>query len=214
MPRPSFRATDLLRPSATSVAPIPISLDSATARKRRLFAGIALDDGVRAACAGVSQELQKTGYAAKFEAPEKLHVTLAFLGWVEPARVDDVKSALRAAASSAPFGITLDKIGAFPHERKPRVVFVGAREQGAPFRALAAAVRQRYAALGFDFDNDAVAHVTLARSKPPQRPLPLIEFVPIPLRVESLTLFESLPDPVHKTSRYEVLATIALGDLT
>jgi 2'-5' RNA ligase len=190
-------------------------LDSAIARKRRFFAGIALDDGVRAACAGVSRELQKIGYAAKFEAPEKLHVTLAFLGWVEPARVNDALSALRAAAaSSAPFGITLDKIGAFPHERKPRVVFVGAREQGAPFRALAAAVRQRYAALGFDFDNDAVAHVTLARVKPPQRPLPLIEFVPISLRVESLTLFESLPDPAHKTSRYEMVLTAPLEPST
>jgi 2'-5' RNA ligase len=187
-------------------------MDEPAPRKRRLFAGIALDERARAACAAVSEELRKTDFAAKYEAPEKLHVTLAFLGFVEPSRYDEIVSKLASCATrSRPFSVTLDKLGAFPHERRPRVVYVGAREQGIQFRALASTVREAYADLGFDFKNDAVAHVTIARAKESKRPLPSIEFAPIPLEIGTLALFESLPDPARKTSRYEVVTKVILS---
>jgi 2'-5' RNA ligase len=104
----------------------------------------------------------------------------------------------------------LDKLGAFPHERKPRVVYIGAREQGSTFRALAQRVRSAYAALGFPFEKDAVAHVTIARIKDPKRPLALVEFAPIRLAIERVTLFESLFDKTQSTSRYEIVATASL----
>jgi RNA 2',3'-cyclic 3'-phosphodiesterase len=181
------------------------------ARTRRLFVGIELDDQARLRCSAVSEELRKTGLPAKFEAPEKLHVTLAFLGNVDSPRAAEIVSALSATiAGLAPFPVTLDKVGAFPHERKPRVVYVGAREQGAPFRALAERVRSAYAALGFPFEKDAVAHVTIARIGDPRRPLPLVEFAPIPLTIARVTLFESLFDKRQNTSRYEIIATASL----
>jgi RNA 2',3'-cyclic 3'-phosphodiesterase len=183
------------------------------ARKRRLFVGIALDPTARRACGEVSEELRKTGFAARYEAPEKLHVTLAFLGFVEPARCNEIASTLTACArQSNSFSVTLDKLGAFPHERRPRIVYVGAREQGLQFRTLAACVRGAYTALGFEFNNDPVAHVTIARVKESRRALPLIEFVQIPLRIRALVLFESLPDSANKTSRYEIVATGPIGD--
>ncbi len=180
-------------------------------RKRKLFVGIELDAESRLACAAASERLRKTGFAAKYEAAEKLHVTLAFLGYVEPSGCANVVETLAAAAKTAAFSVTLDKVGAFPHERRPRVVFIGALEQGAQFRTLAERVRDAYASLGFEFKDDAVAHVTIARVKAPQRPLPSIEVAPIPLRIERLTLFESLPDREHNTSRYEILQTAALA---
>jgi 2'-5' RNA ligase len=187
-------------------------MDERPPRKRKLFAGIALDARARAACAAVAEDLRKTGLAAKYEAPEKLHATLAFLGFVEPSRVEEIRAALASCAQrSTPFDVTLDKLGAFPHERRPRVVYVGAREQGAPFRTLAGNVRESYAALGFEFHDDAVAHVTIARVKESKRPLPLVEFEPIALEIRELVLFESLPDPANKTSRYEIIASAALG---
>ncbi len=174
-------------------------------KKRRLFVGIRLDDATRAACAGVSERLERTGFAARFEAADKFHVTLAFLGNAGANRYEAIANALDGvAAQNAPFSLTLDRIGAFPHERKPRVVYIGAREQGAPFRALSKAVRGSYAALGFKFDDDSVAHITIARVKDPLSPLRSIEFTPIAFEVESLSLFESIFDPKANTSRYEI----------
>ena len=180
------------------------------ARTRRLFAGIELGDAARAACADVASALTKTGFAAKYESPDKLHVTLAFLGNVAPERTPETISALEAAAAVPPFALAFDKLGAFPHERRPRVVYIGSREQGPAFRSLSSALRGTYAALGFAFDDDAVAHVTIARTKDPQRPLPLVEFTPINIVVERVTLFESLFDKARNTSRYEIIATAPL----
>jgi RNA 2',3'-cyclic 3'-phosphodiesterase len=131
-------------------------------------------------------------------------VTLAFLGNVEDVRYDEIVGAMhRAATCCAPLAVTLDKLGAFPHERKPRILYVGAREQGAPFRTLCAHLRSQFVDLGFTFKDDAVAHVTIARVKDPRRPLPLIDVSPARLHVTSLTLFESLFDKQKKTSRSE-----------
>jgi 2'-5' RNA ligase len=174
-------------------------------KKRRLFVGIQLDDAARAACASISEGLQRTGFAAKYESPEKLHVTLAFLGNVGAGQYDAVAATLeRVATQNAPFALTLDRIGAFPHERKPRVVYVGTREQGAPFRKLAQSVRGSYVSLGFQFDEDPIAHVTIARVKDPRAPLRSVEFAPVAFEVGSLSLFESLFDPKVNTSRYQV----------
>ncbi len=169
----------------------------------KLFAGIELDAGTRAQCAAVAARLQAQGVPARFEAPEKLHFTLAFLGWVQPERVEPIRNALRSLAARTPvFGLVLNTLGAFPNERNPRVVWIGAREQGAAFTALAANVRSEYGALGFRFDKHAVAHVTIARIKEPRVHLPMLDVCPIPLAVRELTLFESVPD--SRTTRYEI----------
>ena len=176
-------------------------------RRRRLFAGIELDDAARSACAAAAQSLKGTGFLAKYEAPEKLHVTLAFLGNIDPGQIAAVQETMSVTASRfAPFAVTLDKLGAFPHERRPRVVFVGSRAQGAAFRLLAEALRDAYRALDFDFHDDAVAHVTIARVKDSKRPLPLVNFRAIEMPVLGLSLFESLRDPANRTTRYETVA--------
>lgn len=183
-------------------------------RNRRLFVGIELDDAARGACAAVAERLRGTGFAAKYESAQKLHVTLAFLGNVGANRYDAIAAALDGvAARAAPFALTLDSIGAFPHERKPRVVYVGAREQGAPFRKLAQSTRDAYTALGFQFADDPITHVTIARARDPRAPLRSVEFDPISFEVGSLSLFESLFDSKVNTSRYEVTRVAALTEV-
>lgn len=174
----------------------------------RLFAGIELDENVRAACGTVIGQLRRSGFAAKFEEPGKLHVTVAFLGNVDrECHAEIVRVMNETAAATPPLDVPLERIGAFPHERKPRVVYVGAREQGRDFRTLCARLRGGYAELGFSFKDDAVAHVTIARVKDPQRPLPLVDVKPTILHVRSLALFESIYDKEKDTSRYVVSAT-------
>ncbi|HEX8806189.1 MAG TPA: RNA 2',3'-cyclic phosphodiesterase [Candidatus Aquilonibacter sp.] len=170
----------------------------------RLFAGIELDQRTRDACVAIQDRLRAAGFDARYEPAEKLHITLAFLGRVDPAQIGAVTRVLDDVASHHPaFALTLDKVGAFPHERRPRVIFVGSRAQGAPIRALATELRDRYGTMGFTFEDDVVAHVTIARVKGgAPRPVPLLDVAPQQLRVGRLALFESLPD--KRTTRYVV----------
>ena len=157
--------------------------------------------------------LRTTGFSATYEDADKLHLTLAFLGNVAEDRFDDLAKALKGAASTvAPFDLTLDRIGAFPHERSPRVVYIGARQQGANFRNAAKIARSAYEGLGFAFKDDAVAHVTIARVKGSARtqPVPAIDVKPIPVAVVELALFESIFDPSKPSTRYEITARASL----
>ncbi len=178
---------------------------------RRLFAGIALDDAARAACAAISERVGATGFSARYEEASKFHVTIAFLGNVADERVPELDRALAGAAAECfAFAFELDKIGAFPHERKPRIVYAGTRDAGAGFRTLAETVRDRYGEMGFTFPDDAVAHVTIARVKDAHRPLPLVDVFSQTVSVGEISLFESIFDPSAKTSRYAILNTYRL----
>ena len=176
----------------------------------KLFAGIELDERTRAGCAALAARLECRGLSARYEAPEKLHITLAFLGFVDPQDVEDVRAYLaEVAAHHAPFDLTLDKIGAFPHERRPRIVYVGARNQGEAYRLLAAELCDAYTVLGFNLPEETVAHVTIARIKGGDAHLPMLdEIAPLHLRVPSIALFESVPDKT--TTRYEIRARASL----
>ena len=177
----------------------------------KLFVGIELDATARAKCASIAERLRASGLDGRFEAPAKFHITLAFLGWVDAKDVTEIDRAMHAASKAQPrFTLTLDRIGAFPHERRPRIVWIGSNDQGAAFRSLSQSLREVYAALGFAFDKHAVAHVTIARTKEPRAPLPMLDAIdPIPLHVKRVALFESLPDST--TTRYEVLSHASLA---
>ncbi len=176
----------------------------------RLFAGIELDDVARAACANAQDSLRRAAFEARYEAPEKLHATLAFLGNVPDESLPALAQVVhRVASHHAPFDLVLDRLGAFPNERRPRIVFVGTRMRGAEFRTLAHDLRHAYAELGFTFEDDAVAHVTIARVKGgSQRPLPAIDVRAHRLHVQTIVLFRSARE--QDTTRYEIAATAPL----
>lgn len=170
----------------------------------RLFAAIEIDDATRDRIALVVERLSAAGLVGKFEAREKWHATVAFLGATKPERFADVLGALRtAAAGCQPFDLVLDTVGAFPSRAHPRVVWVGSAAPNASYAACARSARASLEALGMTFDDDAVPHVTVCRLKHATLPLPSVDLEALPpIHVGALTLFESLPD--GRTTRYAV----------
>jgi RNA 2',3'-cyclic 3'-phosphodiesterase len=176
----------------------------------RLFAGIEIDDAVRTLAAGAIEKLQMSALPARFERPEKMHVTLAFLGRTPTEKLRAVEEALaNAAAAEERFSLMFDRVGAFPNERRPRVLWLGCSSVDERFAACARSVRSAFATLGYEFDAEAVAHVTLCRARPPLRGTPQLQIEHgARLDVGHLTLFESIPD--GRTTRYEIHARAPL----
>lgn len=160
----------------------------------RCFAGIQVSPEVRVVCAGVQERLRSAALDARYDPPQNFHLTLAFLGNIDAERFEEVARTLDDAATRcAPFTLTFDRIGAFPSERRPRIVWVGTRAQPPAYRHLARTLRHAYAGLGFRFDDDAIAHITIAHIKGgAERPIPLLDLAPAALPVEEIALFESL----------------------
>jgi len=174
------------------------------------FAAIRLDDAVRLSAVRAIDALTASGAAVRVERPEKLHVTLAYLGRVDAAKNDEFAAALQAAAARCePFEIVFDTFGGFPNERRPRVLWLGSSREPAGFSECAARIRAGFEAAGARFDNPAVAHITLARAKKPLDGMPGIEAPPpCILAVREVVLFESIP--AGPTTRYEERAVARL----
>jgi len=167
------------------------------------FAAIELDDSVRQAALRAIEGLAAAGVPVRFERPEKLHVTLAYLGAIEAPRIEGFVGALSAAAAHcSPFEIVFDRVGPFPDERRARILALACSQTQPGFDACAATVRAEFEKLGAHFDQPALPHITLARAKQPLRPLQRIEQPPrCVLAVRELALFESIQE--GPTTRYE-----------
>lgn len=171
---------------------------------------VELDDPMRDLIDEAIARLKAAGLDERFTSREKWHATLAFLGPVEQARRGAVTDAITEAAEACqPFDLTLDVVGAFPNTKRPQVVWVGSSSPQAGFASCAEAVRAKLSSLGFDFEFEAVPHITVCRIKR-GGPLPDIGALnPHHIHVDSLTLYESTPQ--GQSTRYAVLGEMPLG---
>ncbi|MBV9408766.1 MAG: RNA 2',3'-cyclic phosphodiesterase [Candidatus Eremiobacteraeota bacterium] len=179
--------------------------------RRRLFVAADLDAPTRAECARAAERLRATGWPGRWTAPESYHLTVAFLGGVDDARVPDVLAALHDVAPRLhPLRVPLDALGAYPNLHRPRIAWIGPAIPVAAFGALCDTVRYALAPLGFTFDPHVDAHVTVARADGPTRPLPLVQPPRTPpLPVDALTLYESFTE--RAGARYVALERISFG---
>lgn len=96
--------------------------------------------------------------------PERLHVTLKFLGEQPEERVPPLVEALeRIAARHAPVPLALREVGAFPSLRRPRIVWLGIAPEPR-FELLQHEIESACGDLGYELDGRPFRpHVTLGR---------------------------------------------------
>lgn len=140
----------------------------------RLFVALEIPDGVRreveALMRGVERDLPK----ARWVRPEKLHLTLSFLGEVEKGRLSALLPALAAVfGAGSRFTLVAAGGGGFPPRRPARVAWVGLHGHGSEDDAKLAMLQAEVAAsaafaAGIEPERRAFhAHLTLARPEVP-----------------------------------------------
>lgn len=164
----------------------------------------------------IGAELRSAVPALRIERAEKLHFTLDFLGEKEMAWIDACRAALiRTASATAPFPVAITRLGAFPAQPPPRVLWAGSQpEENPALCSLAADIRRVCAGLGHVPDpKDFHPHITLSRVKRQLSPqaierLRTIAFEPCSFTCTELCIIESI---LHQHgSEYRTLHTIGL----
>lgn len=202
-----------------------------TTKRHRVFFALWPDAEVASHLAALAQHLVATP-AARATPPQNLHLTLAFVGAVTAAQIDqltaiaaDVSAAFCLALDSAsdgspsdgsPDAVRLDRLGFWP---QGGILWAGSRasvslppsHQRRLFNAvpatLAALLTTRLRAAGFHIEPQAfVPHVTLAR-RVRCASLPRLES-PLTWLVREFALIESIAQPMYP--RYETLAVFPL----
>ncbi len=132
----------------------------------RLFLAINLPPALRSRIHSECEPLRLAAPQVAWIRSELLHFTVRFLGDVADERLAELRHGFEtAAAMHRPFRLLLAGAGAFPNFRRPRVVWIGVRDQR-PVHALAEDVEQACDLLGFARDARAFsAHLTLGRVK-------------------------------------------------
>jgi 2'-5' RNA ligase len=155
----------------------------------RLFFALWPDAAARAALERSAAAIQRV-VGGRATRGDSIHMTLAFLGATEPARLDE----LTAAASGvpvAPFELVLDEAGFWKHKR---LAWAGASETPAALKAMVGGLRTALAEARFAFDpKPFVPHVTLVRKARPGFALPPLD--PIRWQVEGFALVRSVTRP-------------------
>jgi RNA 2',3'-cyclic 3'-phosphodiesterase len=139
----------------------------------RLFLALPLKEEVRAALAAGVEELHRGPASCPAPCPAKvgwvapgaMHLTLKFLGETDEAKADVLLSALRpVCAALAPPAFAVTGAGTFPPRGRPRVVWAGVEPADGALTALAAAVEEASAGLGWERETRPFRpHLTLGR---------------------------------------------------
>jgi 2'-5' RNA ligase len=152
---------------------------------------------------------------------ENLHLTLKFLGETEPSQISAISSIVRLVAREQPataqhsIHVHLVGLGAFPHERRPAIVWVGF-QQAESLCQLATELDRGLAPLGFAPEGKQFQpHLTLLRvkSRPPEALFAILaeeaqtDFGMV--EISHVELIESELTP--RGSRYTTLAKFSLG---
>lgn len=177
----------------------------------RLFVGVEIDETARGTFTEVAVQLRRRLPKLRFVEPANYHLTLVFLGNAMHESILPIEAALTAIASRhQPFELMFERIGAFPHERKPRIVYVGCRGAAPAYRNLARDANAEMKALGYGDEKDDIPHVTLARSVMRTKfAIPMLDVPPTRVPIDALTLFESVLE--GRRTRYETHTRVRLA---
>jgi len=131
----------------------------------RSFVCIDVPPEVQAAIEHLQAKLRRLPADVSWTRSASVHLTLKFLGEVEEARLERVGSALdEIARDYAPFELVTDRGGIFPAADRPRVLWIGVRDEQGILRALVARVEDVLAHQGFAREERPfTAHLTVGR---------------------------------------------------
>jgi RNA 2',3'-cyclic 3'-phosphodiesterase len=135
----------------------------------RLFIAVDLDDGVRGEVRRLIARMRPEvrddrSPRITWVAPERLHLTLHFLGNVDGETAARLATHVGSPIDLAAFRVVFGGVGTFSSRGRPNVIWLGVVEGREPLIELHAIVGERLKAVGCELDERPFSpHLTLAR---------------------------------------------------
>lgn len=133
----------------------------------RVFVAVDLSEEVIKELSRFIDELSSKRWPVRWEAPDKLHITLFFIGWVEEEKVGAIEDVVEKGTKDiSPFLIRMGKLGVFPDFVQPRVVWLGIKGDQPTLVQLRKQIAKRLIDVGFEDEKRAwLPHLTIGRVK-------------------------------------------------
>jgi 2'-5' RNA ligase len=187
----------------------------------RLFIALPVETAVQQFLSETIAQLRARGGSVKWVDPKNMHLTVKFLGDTDEKLVEQIAGKIdKIASRNRPIHCTLDRLGAFPNLRRPRVFWAGmssAEGDMDTLKHMAGAVDLAVSKLGFERESRPFkSHLTLGRVRTPSGLEALtgymetLQIKPCPVHLDRLVLFKSTLTP--KGPIYDRLHEAALGE--
>jgi len=131
----------------------------------RSFLAVELSREIEEGIRRIQEKLKRRVEGVRWVRPEGIHLTLKFLGEIDPDRIEEiVDKAQQAVKGIGPFEIRIKGGGGFPNTKNPRVIWLGVEDQEGLLRELQARVEKGLEELGFKREErNYTPHLTLGR---------------------------------------------------
>lgn len=133
--------------------------------KQRLFLAVPLPGDVITLADAVIRRLQHEAWPVRWIAPGNAHVTLHFLGDVEPENAQLLRLALPEVVNRhTRFRLRTADLGVFPNMKRPRIIWLGLWGPAHRLESLQQDIGATLSVLGFEpEERDFHPHITLGR---------------------------------------------------
>lgn len=168
---------------------------------KRIFIAVDISEEARRRATAHIDELRGgvKNFRVGWERPEKLHLTLKFLGDVTTEQLEKLNYAVEKAASAAgPFFLRTGKTGVFPSLRKAGVLWLGLEDAGGELHSLHRMLEAECEKVGFARETrDFKPHLTIARLREPGKSAGLAaahlaaQIEPVEFEVPEIVIYES-----------------------
>ena len=155
----------------------------------RTFIAVDVPDRVKEALADLTGGLREEGLSeVRWTRPQGIHLTLKFLGNIDPRMTAGITDGLKTAAQGkAPFQLGLGSLGVFPTTANPRVIWMGLVGDLDRLKQLQEAVEEQTLTLGLPRDKRGFTpHLTLGRVRS-SLPIPKRELICQAMKRNALT---------------------------
>ena len=131
----------------------------------RCFIAVSFPEELKKGIFTIQGKFKTSGADVSWTRPEGMHLTLKFLDEVEEKRVPKIEAAInRAVSGIKPFSLNVSGMGTFPDMRRPRVVWIGFKEDGDNLVRLQKGVEDELRKIGFPSENRRLTpDITLGR---------------------------------------------------
>lgn len=130
----------------------------------RLFVGVDLPAEMKQTLLEFQSELKHLGVNGFWKSQDNFHITLEFLGELEPDRIALLSETLSKVGSNfKPFELTIGGIGAFPSLKQPHTLWTAVSGSLSELHRLRNELHHEFQIKGFDLDDRQFKpHITLA----------------------------------------------------
>ena len=131
----------------------------------RCFIAVELSTDIAEGVRRIQGGLRERTAGVSWVRPEGIHLTLKFLGDVDPDRVEGIASKAEACVKAiGPFTTRIKGCGGFPNVRNPRVIWIGVEDPAGLLKELQARVEQGMEEMGFAREGRGYTpHLTIGR---------------------------------------------------